>query len=62
MTDYRCPTCTGGFPASALEDGSCPWCGQELGQVEQDQFPLAVSRATDGDEPAADSPLGRLFT
>jgi hypothetical protein len=34
MTDYTCPTCTGGFPEDALDDG-CPWCGQQLGEAEQ---------------------------
>lgn len=29
---YRCPRCTGGFPE--LDDGCCPWCGQEAGEYD----------------------------
>ena len=29
MTDYRCPSCDGGFPESAASDG-CPWCGESM--------------------------------
>lgn len=29
MTDYKCPSCGGGFPAPALDD-ECPWCGKAM--------------------------------
>ena len=30
MTDYECPECDGGFPASDAVDKECPWCGQAM--------------------------------
>jgi len=29
MSDYQCPACGGGFPASDMADG-CPWCGESM--------------------------------
>jgi len=29
MTDYRCPSCDGGFPADDHDD-ACPWCGEAM--------------------------------
>ena len=28
MTDYRCPSCDGGFPEP--DDDECPWCGEPM--------------------------------
>jgi len=30
MTDYECPTCGGGFPATDAADDECPWCGEAM--------------------------------
>jgi len=30
MTDYQCPSCSGGFPATAATDDECPWCGEAM--------------------------------
>ena len=40
MTDYECPSCGGGFPASDA-DGECPWCGEAMA-------------GSDGDAPIAE--------
>jgi hypothetical protein len=32
MTDYECPECGGGFPASHTD--GCPWCGESFGDVD----------------------------
>jgi hypothetical protein len=29
MTDYKCPSCGGGFPQTG-HHGECPWCGKEM--------------------------------
>jgi len=49
MSDYTCPDCRGGFPASAADDGACPWCGEAL-DGERDESPTP---------PAAFPPDGR---
>jgi len=42
MSDYTCPDCRGGFPASAADDGACPWCGAAL-DGERDDGPTTPS-------------------
>ena len=60
---FRCPTCTGEFPADALEDDACPWCEQKLGEVDQDTYPIATALTREKDDSEqADNPLKRLLT
>jgi len=36
MTDYRCPSCEGGFPEGAHDD-ACPWCGETMSGSSQSE-------------------------
>lgn len=57
MTEYRCPNCTGGFPAEALDDDRCPWCGLEFGDAEA---PPTISTIARKDKDGEDKEKGLL--
>jgi hypothetical protein len=39
MSEYTCPDCGGGFPATAANDDACPWCGEAMnGKSERRQL------------------------
>ena len=44
MSEYTCPDCGGGFPATAADDDACPWCGEAMnGKSERRQlFPETI--------------------
>ena len=36
MSDYECPGCGGGFPATDAADDACPWCGEAMADGDGD--------------------------
>lgn len=62
MTGYECPNCHGGFPADALDDNACPWCGQRLGDAEPYEPFAARSITKKNSDETGQGVIARLFT
>lgn len=56
MTDYQCPSCSGGFPAAAATDDECPWCGEPIDGSDSDSSGVEFTPGVNRFEPFPDPP------